>query len=187
MDAKNGFLTKFHMDMVVQKKSQLFFFVKKNIFWKWNWNKKVFWKIFLLIFKKYFFFRRKKKLRKKLDYHFDVEFCQESIFGIHKCNGAVLKVQNNVWTILKYLTFFMIWKFSLVVYSIFPIAFEHQNTTTPRRACSAPQNLFPIDNRVSKQFKHLCVRCFAVGTPLMPKIISGSSHLQNLTHVSTNF
>ena len=56
-----------------------------------------FWKIFLLIFKKYFFFNEKKKLRFFLDNHFDVEFCQESIFRIHKCNGAVLKVQNTLW------------------------------------------------------------------------------------------
>ena len=26
-----------------------------------------------------------KKLRKKSNYYFDVEFCQESISGIHKC------------------------------------------------------------------------------------------------------
>ena len=32
MDAKNGFLAKFHIEMVVQKKSQLFFFIEKNIF-----------------------------------------------------------------------------------------------------------------------------------------------------------
>ena len=34
MDAKNGFLTKFHIDMVIQKISQLFFSRKKNIFRK---------------------------------------------------------------------------------------------------------------------------------------------------------
>ena len=38
-------------------------------------------KIFLEIWK-LFFFDEKKKLRKKLDHHFDVEICQESIFCI---------------------------------------------------------------------------------------------------------
>ena len=134
-------------------------------------------------FSKWKFLSKKKELTKKSNYHFDVEFCQESIFGIHKCNGAVLKVQNNVWTILKYLKFFMVWKFSLVVYSIFPIAFKDQNTLITQKTCSAPQNFFPIENRVSKQFRKCSAGSFAIGTPLMPKIISGSSHLQNLTHV----
>ena len=32
INAKNGFLTKFHIDMVIQKKSQLFFSLKKIFF-----------------------------------------------------------------------------------------------------------------------------------------------------------
>ena len=34
IDAKNGFLTKFHIEMVIQKKSQLFFFVEKYFFFE---------------------------------------------------------------------------------------------------------------------------------------------------------
>ena len=51
---------------------------------------------FKIDFSKNIFFRRKKKLRNFLDNHVDVEFCQESIFRIYKCNGAVLKVQNTL-------------------------------------------------------------------------------------------
>ena len=47
-------------------------------------------------FQKIYFFDEKPKLRFFFDNHFDVEFCQESIFRIHKCNGAVLKVQNTL-------------------------------------------------------------------------------------------
>ena len=94
MDAKNGFLTKFHIEMVVQKKISTFFLSKKKYFLKMIkkkiWKKKFFEKYFCS-FSKNIFFRRKKKLRNFLDYYFDAEFCQESISGIHKCNGAVLK------------------------------------------------------------------------------------------------
>jgi len=38
INAKNGFLTKFHIDMVIQKISQLFFFVEKKYFSKMNKN-----------------------------------------------------------------------------------------------------------------------------------------------------
>ena len=40
-------------------------------------------------------FVEKIKVEKKMGHHFDVEFCQESIFGIHKCNGAP---QTPLWT-----------------------------------------------------------------------------------------
>ena len=95
IDARNGFLTKFHIEIVIQFFSQLFFSSKKIIFFE-NENKKkqkkhFFKKIFLIIFKKYYFFQRKKCWDFFLDYYFDVEFCQESISGIYKCNGAVLK------------------------------------------------------------------------------------------------
>jgi len=93
MDAKNGFLTKFHIDMVIQKISQLFFFVEKKYFLKMSKNifqNRIFENYFFKIdFSKNIFFRRKKKLRNFLDNHVDVEFCQESIFRIHKCKGAV--------------------------------------------------------------------------------------------------
>ena len=90
MDAKNGFLTKFHIDMVEQKISQLFFSLEKFFFENEIESKKFFEKYFCS-FSKIIFFLTKKKLRKLLDYYIDVEFCQESISGIHKCNGAVLK------------------------------------------------------------------------------------------------
>ena len=35
------------------------------------------------------FFSEKIKVEKKLDHYFDVEFCQESISGNHKYNGAL--------------------------------------------------------------------------------------------------
>ena len=65
MDAKNGFLTKFHIGMVIQKNSQLFFFVeKKNIFRKWT---NIFFQIHFFkkknifcSFSKIFFFAKKK-------------------------------------------------------------------------------------------------------------------------------
>ena len=41
------------------------------------------------IFPKCFLLWKKKELRKKSNYHFDVELCQESIFGIDKCNGTL--------------------------------------------------------------------------------------------------
>ena len=44
---------------------------------------------------KIIFFNEKIKVEKKMDHHFDVEFCQESIFGTHKCNGAP---QTPLWT-----------------------------------------------------------------------------------------
>ena len=99
INAKNGFLTKFHIDMVIQKISQLFFFVEKKYFSKMNKNifqNQFFQKKYIFSFSKNIFFRRKKKLRNFLDNYVDVEFCQESIFRIHKCNGAVLKVQNTL-------------------------------------------------------------------------------------------
>ena len=69
-----------------------FFFRRKKIFFE---NKqKYFSKNFFVqisFSKNIFFCRRKKKLRIFLDYHIDVEFCQESISSIYKCNGAVLK------------------------------------------------------------------------------------------------
>ena len=34
-------------------------------------------------------FINKIKVEKKMDYHFDVEFCEESISGNHKCNAAM--------------------------------------------------------------------------------------------------
>ena len=51
-------------------------------------------RIFLILssseIRMFFTFKKKhrtKKLRKKSNYYFDVEFCQESILGIYKCNG----------------------------------------------------------------------------------------------------
>ena len=64
INAKNGFLTKFHIDMVIQKISQLFFFVEKKYFSKMNKNifQNQFFqtKIYFFIFKKYFFSTKKK-------------------------------------------------------------------------------------------------------------------------------
>ena len=40
-------------------------------------------------FSKWKILSKKNELTKKSNYHFDVEFCQESIFGIHKCNGSL--------------------------------------------------------------------------------------------------
>ena len=55
-------------------------------------SKNIFQKTFLFQFhfQKIYFVYEKKKLRNFLDNHIDVEFCQESIFRIHKYNGAVL-------------------------------------------------------------------------------------------------
>ena len=49
-----------------------------------NFRKNIFF-----ISKKYFFYE-KIKLRKKSNYYIDAEFCQESISGNHKWNGALL-------------------------------------------------------------------------------------------------
>ena len=38
--------------------------------------------------------------RKKLDRHIDVEFCQEYISGIHKCNGVRTKALDPNWQLL---------------------------------------------------------------------------------------
>ena len=37
------------------------------------------------------------KVEKKLNYHFDVEFCQESISGNHKCNGALSLIRERLF------------------------------------------------------------------------------------------
>ena len=67
INAKNGFLTKFHIDMVLQKNSQLFFFVKK-IFSKMSKNifqNRIFKNYFFKIdFSKIIFFSTKKKVEK---------------------------------------------------------------------------------------------------------------------------
>ena len=110
MVARNGFLTKFYIEMMIQFFSQLYFFRwKKNNFEKNKMKKiskismkKIVFSIFLRFlkilkiffekkkfsFSKLFFSTKKIKLRKKLDHHFDVEFCQESISGNYKRNGA---------------------------------------------------------------------------------------------------
>ena len=111
------------------KNFSTFFFVEKDIFWKWNWNKKLFRKICLLIFQKYIFFHENKKLRFFLDYHIDVEFCQESISGIHKCNVAVLKALNTVKQIQNFV-FFIGSSTSPVVYSISSVVLKDQNYQT---------------------------------------------------------
>ena len=66
MDARNGFLTKFRIEMVIQKKSQLFFSSKKKYFLKMKFEKKTFFGIFFCSFSKNIFFRRKKKVEKKI-------------------------------------------------------------------------------------------------------------------------
>ena len=106
MVARNGFLTKFYIEIVIQLFSQLLLFRWKNnsendfpkffkIFNKKNSKfsmKSFFFRKFsekkFFIFK-IIFFNEKNKVEKKLDHHFDVEFCQESISGNHKCNGAL--------------------------------------------------------------------------------------------------
>ena len=64
INAKNGFLTKFHIDMVIQKFSQLFFFVKKIFFENEQkyFSKSNFQKLFFQnrFFKNYFFSTKKK-------------------------------------------------------------------------------------------------------------------------------
>ena len=42
-------------------------------------------------------FVKKNELRKKLNYHFDVENCQESFFGIHNCNRPCLVMFWGLW------------------------------------------------------------------------------------------
>ena len=66
--------------------------MNKNIFQNQFFQKKY----IFFHFQKIFFFDEKKMLRIFLDNYVDVEFCQESIFRIHKCNGAILKVQNTL-------------------------------------------------------------------------------------------
>ena len=110
MVARNGSLTKFYIEMVIQlfcrwkkkhfENEKMFFrkifenlkivenqiFPLKNIWFRKFWEKKKL-KIFF-VFKMHFFVE-KKELWKKLDYNFDVEFCQESISGKHKCKQQV--------------------------------------------------------------------------------------------------
>ena len=43
-----------------------------------------------------FFFDEKIKVEKNLDHHIDVEFCQESIFRIHKSNGALSRDRQGI-------------------------------------------------------------------------------------------
>ena len=98
--------------------STIFFSTKKKTFWKWKkkfgnfsfflenhfffqrknliflqWFSKIlkilkFPRNFLFLFSKWKFLSKKNELRKKSNYHFDVKFCQESIFCIDKCNGT---------------------------------------------------------------------------------------------------
>ena len=115
MVARNGFLTKFYIVMITRFFFQLIFFDKIFQFE----NKKIFFGnfskfsdflfffqrknlIFLYDFRKFskfsrknifsfkvIFFVEKNELRKKSNYHFDVEFSQEYIFGIDKCNRTL--------------------------------------------------------------------------------------------------
>ena len=83
IDARNGFLTKFHIEIVIQFFFSTFFFRRKKIFfWKWTKqkNQKTFFfsNFFLIIFKKHFF-STKKKVEKKNGLLFRCEI----LSGIH--------------------------------------------------------------------------------------------------------
>ena len=97
MVARNGFLTKFHIEIVIQLFSQLLFFSLKKIILIWKTfrlENSIFEKILKMFenFPKLFFSTKKIKLRKKLDHYFDVKFCQEFISGNHKCNQHCLSL-----------------------------------------------------------------------------------------------
>ena len=72
-------------DKISTKKSKIMFLQRKILIslYKEKFPKHIF------SFSKLFFLTKKIKVEKKLDYHFDVEFCEESISGNHKCNGAM--------------------------------------------------------------------------------------------------